>query len=58
MGMSYRLKLWDAAGHERYRTVVNNYFYLASAALVIFYISVESSLDEARKWLTQIRLHS
>ena len=57
-GKSYRLELWDTAGHERYRTVVYNYFYLANAALVIFDISDESSLDEARKWLTQIRLHS
>ena len=58
MGKSYRLELWDTAGHERYRTVVYNFFYLANAALVIFDISDESSLDEARKWLTQIRLHS
>lgn len=58
MGKSYRMELWDTAGHERYRTVVYNYFYLANAALVIFDIADESSLDEARKWLTQIRLHS
>jgi GTPase SAR1 family protein len=44
-GQAYSLELWDTAGHERYRTVVYNYFSYAQAAIVVFDLSDEQSLD-------------
>lgn len=44
-GKSYSLELWDTAGHERYRTVVYNYFSHAQAAIVVFDLTDEASLD-------------
>jgi small GTP-binding protein len=56
-GESYALELWDTAGHERYRTVVYNYFFHAQAAVVVFDLADEHSLEEARTWLQQITLY-
>lgn len=56
-GQSYSLELWDTAGHERYRTVVYNYFCHAQAAVVVFDLEDASSLEEARVWLQQVTLY-
>jgi small GTP-binding protein len=56
-GETYSLELWDTAGHERYRTVVYNYFFHAQAAVVVFDLDDEASLEEARTWLQQITLY-
>lgn len=50
----YQLELWDTAGHERYRTIVYNYFFLSQAAAVVFDLTDPSSLDEAKVWLQQV----
>jgi len=53
----YKFELYDSAGHERYRSIVYSYFREAQAAIVVFDLSDESSLEEARIWLKQILLH-
>lgn len=56
-GEMYTIELWDTAGHERYRTVLYNYFFHAQAAVVVFDLDDENSLEEARTWLQQITLY-
>jgi len=56
-GQQYRLELWDSAGHERYRTIVYNYFTHSEAAMVVFDITDLPSLEDAAVWMQQIMLH-
>lgn len=56
-GQAFNLELWDSAGQERYRTIVYNYFNLSKAACVVFDITNEESLKDARNWLEQLVLH-
>jgi small GTP-binding protein len=49
-GIKFRLELWDTAGQERYRTIVKNYFSLSKVACVVFDLTDEDSLDEAKSW--------
>jgi small GTP-binding protein len=54
---SFNLELWDSAGQERYRTIVYNYFSLSKAAVIVFDITSEESLSEAKMWMQQLVLH-
>ncbi|XP_031472918.1 GTP-binding protein ryh1 [Nymphaea colorata] len=56
-GSEFNLELWDSAGQERYRTIVYNYFTLSKAAVVVFDLTDESSLVDARTWMQQLVLH-
>jgi len=47
----FRLDVWDTAGQERYRTVVKNYFTSSKMACIVFDITEEKSVDEAKYWL-------
>ena len=50
------LSLYDTAGTERYKVIVNNYFVHSRAALIVFDINEEKTLDNARKWLEQFSM--
>lgn len=54
---TFNLELWDSAGQERYRTIVYNYFTLSKAACVVFDLTNEDSLADAKVWLQQLVLH-
>lgn len=54
---TFNLELWDSAGQERYRTIVYNYFTLSKAAVVVFDLTEEDSLNDAKTWLQQLVLH-
>ena len=56
-GQSFNLQLWDSAGQERYRTIVYNYFNLSKAACIVFDLTNEQSLKDAKNWLEQFVLH-
>lgn len=56
-GANFALELWDSAGQERFRTIVYNYFNLSKAACVVFDITSEESLNDAKMWLQQLVLH-
>lgn len=56
-GTEFNLELWDSAGQERYRTIVYNYFKLSKAACIVFDITNEESLTDAKIWLQQLVLH-
>lgn len=53
-GNKFKLELWDTAGQERYRTIVKNYFNLSKVACVVFDLTEEDSLDEAKNWLEEL----
>lgn len=47
------LDIYDTAGQERFRVIVKNYFSQSKAAIIVFDINEEKTLDNARKWLEQ-----
>lgn len=53
-GNKFKLELWDTAGQERYRTIVKNYFSLSKVACVVFDLTDEDSLDEAKNWMEEL----
>jgi small GTP-binding protein len=54
---SFNLELWDSAGQERYRTIVYNYFTLSKAGVIVFDLTNEDSLNDAKNWLQQLVNH-
>lgn len=53
-GNKFKLELWDTAGQERYHTIVKNYFNLSKVACVVFDLTDEDSLDDAKKWMEEL----
>jgi len=54
---TFNLELWDSAGQERYRTIVYNYFTLSKAGVIVFDLTNEDSLNDAKNWLQQLVNH-
>ncbi|KAH0787520.1 ras-related protein Rab-41 isoform X3 [Histomonas meleagridis] len=44
------LQLWDTAGTERYRSVINNFFHKANAIVIVYDVSVRSSFEQLPYW--------
>lgn len=47
------LDIYDTAGQERFRVIVKNYFSQSKAAIIVFDVNEEKTLDNVRKWLEQ-----
>ena len=54
-GTTVRLQLWDTAGQERFRSISKLYYRGASAVLLVYSIIDESSFEEMKRWLTEMR---
>jgi Ras-related protein Rab-1A len=52
-GFSVPLQIWDAAGQERFRTIVASYFRGAQAVMFCFDITNADSFNHVRGWLNQ-----
>ncbi|OBA15485.1 uncharacterized protein OGAPODRAFT_16436 [Ogataea polymorpha] len=50
-----KFEIWDTAGQERYRSLASMYYRNAQAALVVFDITQESSLDKAKYWIKELQ---
>eukprot|EP00048_Salpingoeca_helianthica_P021202 m.10927 g.10927 ORF g.10927 m.10927 type:complete len:239 (-) comp5698_c0_seq1:24-740(-) len=53
-GVSITLQFWDIAGQERQRNMSHVYFKGARAALVVFDVSRQSTLDAALEWKREV----
>jgi small GTP-binding protein len=51
-----KVNIWDTAGLERYRALVN-YYDSAVAVLLVYDITSRKSFDNASRWLGEIRKH-
>uniref|UniRef100_A0A0N5A3X9 Ras-related protein Rab-10 n=1 Tax=Parastrongyloides trichosuri TaxID=131310 RepID=A0A0N5A3X9_PARTI len=49
-----KLQIWDTAGQERFRSITNQYYRDADALLLVFDITVRSSFENIRNWLSQV----
>jgi len=52
------LQIWDTAGQERFRSMAPMYYRGASAAIVVFDISVQDTLDKVESWVEELRANA
>ncbi|BGP16629.1 hypothetical protein JCM10213_000455 [Rhodosporidiobolus nylandii] len=54
-GTSVRLQLWDPAGQERFRSMAQLYYRGALAAVLAYDVTDETSLEDLKYWLGELR---
>ncbi|XP_046842555.1 ras-related protein Rab-22A-like [Xenia sp. Carnegie-2017] len=52
---AYKFQIWDTAGQERYRSLAPLYYRDASAAIVVYDITNQSSFYALKDWIKEIR---
>lgn len=53
-----KLKLWDTAGQEKFRTLTQQYYKNADGILLIFDIKDRNSFEKIHSWMDQISYNS
>jgi Ras-related protein Rab-8A len=53
-GTPIRLQVWDAAGQERFRSLVSSYFRGAHGIMLCYDVTDEDSFHSIRNWIKQI----
>lgn len=53
-GEEISINLWDTAGQEEYRSLVNIYFRAADIAVVVFDLSVPRTLESVEDWIDEV----
>jgi len=48
------MKLWDTAGNERYRALMNLYYKDAEAIVLVYDITDEQSFNKLEEWFVEI----
>ena len=54
-GTTLKLQIWDTAGQEKYRSVTPIYYRDAAAAICVFDVTSEVSLEAAERWVQDLR---
>ena len=57
-GKVHKLQLWDTAGQDRYRRIVNSYYRGASGVIIVYDITSRDSFNQVEFWLSQIPVPS
>lgn len=50
-----KFEIWDTAGQERYKSLAPMYYRNANAAIVVYDITQESSLERAKSWINELK---
>lgn len=50
-----KLEIWDTGGSEKYRSLAPMYYRDAAAAIIVFDVTTETSLDDAASWLDELK---
>ncbi|GAA98803.1 uncharacterized protein L969DRAFT_88842 [Mixia osmundae IAM 14324] len=50
-----KFEIWDTAGQERYRSLAPMYYRGAQAAVVVYDITSEGTLDKAKAWVKELQ---
>ena len=53
----YDLQIWDTAGQDRFKNVTRAYYRDANAALLVFDLTKETTLDNIKTWYQQLTNH-
>ncbi|GAA5910111.1 uncharacterized protein JCM6883_000557 [Sporobolomyces salmoneus] len=54
-GTQVRFQIWDPAGQERFRSMAPLYYRGALAAILVYDVTDESSFDDIKIWLEELR---
>ena len=54
-GKTVKLKIWDTAGHERFRSVTHSYYRGSQGAIVVYDISERETFDHLQYWCSDSR---
>lgn len=54
MGKVVKLNIWDSAGQERFRTIVNTYYRGAHGICVVYDITDTESFEKVGEWLKDV----
>ena len=57
-GYDVQLDIWDTAGQERYRSLLPMYYRGASAVIIVFDITDETSLKSVKNWHEEFISHN
>lgn len=55
---TYKFEVWDTAGQEKYRSLTPMYYKGAAAALIVYDVSLNNSLEAAREWIRELHDHA
>lgn len=50
-----KFEIWDTAGQERYKSLAPMYYRNANAAIVVYDITQETSLERAKSWIKELQ---
>lgn len=53
-----KLQVWDTAGQERFRTITQTYYKGAMGIILAYDSTDESSFNNIRNWIQQIKIHA
>ncbi|WFC97938.1 GTP-binding protein of the rab/ypt [Malassezia yamatoensis] len=53
-----KLEIWDTAGQERYKSLAPMYYRNAHCAIVVYDITQEDSLENAKGWIRELQRHA
>jgi small GTP-binding protein len=54
-GIILKLGIWDTAGQERFNTLARMYYRQTQAALILYDVSNERSLENCENWVNELR---
>lgn len=57
-GTEISLQIWDTAGQERFRSMAPMYYRGAKAAICVFDVTNEESMNRVSTWLRDLRAHA
>ena len=54
----FKVKIWDTAGMERFRTLTHAFYKRNDAVIVVFDLTDRASFDHVQSWLSAIETHA
>ena len=57
-GTMIKLHIWDTAGQEHYRSIIESYYKGIAAAIIVFDLTNYQSFKNVEYWLNQLSMHT
>ena len=57
-GKLIRIKIWDTAGQEQYKSITKNFFRNANGVLVVYDVTNKTSFNKVKDWIQSIKENS
>ena len=52
------VKIWDTAGHERFRTLTQSFFKKGQGLIIVYDVSSQESFENLQYWIEEIHTHA